>query len=180
MTESTKNVRVALIGGSGYAGFEAIRRLHRHPRAELVGIYGPAEEVGPITDFYPLLSKTVEMDQELYDPGRIAGRADVALLCVPHKVAMSYVPDLLAAGVRVIDWSADYRIKDAAVYEKWYCPHTDADRLAEAVYGLPEYFAEQIDGLTISSTTSVYDFVAQNDQIQTSMLTFLQGARGVE
>jgi N-acetyl-gamma-glutamyl-phosphate reductase len=57
---------------------------------------------------------------------------------------MEYVPQLRKRGIRCIDWSADYRLKDAAVYEKWYCPHTDAAGLAEAVYGLPEYFAEQI------------------------------------
>ena len=144
MTKSDTKIRVALIGGSGYAGFEAIRLLVRHPHAELVGIYGPADEVGPIAGFFPLLSKTVEMDQELYDAGRLADKVDLAMLCVPHKVAMSYVPALREAGLRVIDWSADYRLKDAAVYEKWYVPHTDAERLAEAVYGLPEYYAEQI------------------------------------
>ncbi|MHC4716994.1 MAG: N-acetyl-gamma-glutamyl-phosphate reductase [Planctomycetota bacterium] len=144
MSEANGTIRVALIGGSGYTGFEAIRILTRHPQAELVGIYGPADEVGPITDFYPLLSKTVEMDQQLYDPARLAGRADVALLCVPHKVAMSYVPGLRDAGLRVIDWSADYRLHDQDTYERWYCPHTDGARLAEAVYGLPEHFADRI------------------------------------
>jgi N-acetyl-gamma-glutamyl-phosphate reductase len=63
---------------------------------------------------------------------------------VPHKVAMDYVPKLRAKGIRCIDWSADYRLKDRAVYEKWYCPHVDAAGLSEAVYGLPEYFAPQI------------------------------------
>ncbi len=141
----TKTIRVILIGGSGYAGFEAIRWLMRHPAVELVGIYGPAGELGPMEGFYPLLSKQVPLSQELFEAGQIGKvKADLAMLCVPHKVAMSYVPALRAAGLRVIDWSADYRIADAAVYEKWYCPHTDPAGLAEAVYGLPEYFAEQI------------------------------------
>ncbi|KPK86718.1 MAG: N-acetyl-gamma-glutamyl-phosphate reductase [Phycisphaerae bacterium SM23_33] len=144
MSERAGTIRVALVGGSGYAGFEAIRLLRRHPSVGLVGIYGPPEELGPITEFHPLLSRTVEMDQELYEAGKLAGRVDLALLCVPHKVAMSYVPGLRDAGIRVIDLSADYRLKDAGLYEKWYCPHTDAGRLAEAVYGLPEYFAKQI------------------------------------
>ena len=144
MATEANPIRVALIGGSGYAGFEAIRLLHRHGRAELVGIYGPPEEVAPITDFFPLLSQTVELDQELFDIDKVAGRADLAMLCVPHKVAMSFVPALRAAGIRVIDWSADYRIKDVAVYEKWYCPHADAGRLSEAVYGLPEFYADRI------------------------------------
>jgi len=156
MSRDRKKVRVALIGGSGYAGFEAIRLLRRHPNAELTGIYGPAEEVGPITDFYPLLGKTVELDQQLYDVAKIAGRADLAMLCVPHKVAMSYVPSLRDAGVRVIDFSADYRLKDAAVYEQWYCPHTDAGRLGEAVYGLPEYFAEPIAAAGLVANPGCY------------------------
>ena len=136
MPKSMQTIRVALIGGSGYTGFEAIRLLGRHGQAELVGIYGPAEEVGPIAGFHPLLSGTVEMDQEPYDPGKVAAGADLAMLCVPHKVAMSYVPELREAGVRVIDWSADYRLNDPGVYEKWYCPHTDQARLTEAVQSL--------------------------------------------
>ena len=156
MTKPAKVIRVALIGGSGYAGFEAIRLLRRHPHAKLTGIYGPAEEVGPITGFYPLLGKTVEMDQQLYDPDKVAASADLAMLCVPHKVAMSYVPQLREAGVKVIDWSADYRLKDRAVYEQFYCPHTDADRLAEAVYGLPEYYAERIAGAGLVANPGCY------------------------
>jgi len=121
-----------------------LRHLFRHPHAEITGIYGPADELGPITKFFPLLSKTVDMDQVLFDPAAVAAQADLAMLCVPHKVAMAYVPQLRQAGVRVIDWSADYRLKDAAEYEEWYCPHTDRAGLAEAVYGLPEYFAADI------------------------------------
>ena len=156
MAKSDTKIRVALIGGSGYAGFEAIRLLARHPNAELVGIYGPAGEVGPITDFYPLLGKTVEMVQELYDVEKVAGSADLAMLCVPHKVAMSYVPALREASLRVIDWSADYRLKDQAVYEKWYMPHTDPGRLAEAVYGLPEYYFEEIAGAGLIANPGCY------------------------
>ena len=143
--EDTKKIRVILIGGSGYAGFEAIRWLLRYPHAEIVGIYGPKNELGHMEDFYPLLSKQIRMAQELFEPNKLADlEADLAMLCVPHNVAMSYVPALRASGLRVIDWSADYRLSDAAVYEEWYCPHSDAEGLAEAVYGLPEYFAGQI------------------------------------
>lgn len=156
MTAKIDPIRVALIGGSGYAGFEAIRLLRRHPRAELVGIYGPPEEIAPITDFYPLLSKTVELDQELFDIERVAGRADLAMLCVPHKVAMSYVPALRAASLRVIDWSADYRLADAGLYEQWYCPHTDAAGLAEAVYGLPEFYRRQIAAASLVANPGCY------------------------
>ena len=157
MSTSKKKIRVALIGGSGYAGFEAIRLLVRHPAAELVGIYGPPEEVGPITGFFPLLSRTVEMNQELFDAGKIADTADLAMLCVPHVVAMKFVPPLREAGVRVIDWSADYRIHDAAEYAKWYGhEHTDAANLAQAVYGLPEFYADKIAGAGLVANPGCY------------------------
>ena len=144
MAKSDK-VRVVLIGGSGYAGFEAVRWLLRHPRAELVGVYGPPNELGPMDGFYPLLSKQVKLAQEQFDAGKIAALgADLAMMCVPHKVAMSYAPRLRKLGLRVIDWSADYRLHDAAVYEKWYCKHEDPAGLSEAVYGLPEFFADSI------------------------------------
>ena len=157
MTGQQKTIRVVLIGGSGYAGFEVIRWLMRHPQAELAGIYGPASELGPMEQFYPLLSKQIDLSQELFEPERVAGvGADLAMLCVPHKVAMSYVPSLRQAGLRVIDWSADYRLSDLAVYEQWYCPHTDAAGLADAVYGLPEYFADQIRDADLVANPGCY------------------------
>jgi len=149
-------IRIALIGATGYAGFEAIRRLLRHPNAEITGLYGPEHELGPIDEFYPLLTGQLALSQELFDIEKIVASADLAMLCVPHKVAMSYVPALRGAGLRVIDWSADYRLTDAAEYEKWYCPHTDPAGLAEAVYGLPEYFAEQIAAAELVANPGCY------------------------
>jgi N-acetyl-gamma-glutamyl-phosphate reductase len=154
---SNAKVQVVLIGGSGYAGFEAVRWLGRHPLAELVGIFGPAEELGPMDEFYPQLSKQVTLSQELFEPDRVAELgADVAMLCVPHKVAMSYVPALIDAGLRVIDWSADYRLRDREIYETWYCPHTDPGRLASAVYGLPEYYAADVADATLVANPGCY------------------------
>ena len=145
MSETMEKIRVVLVGGSGYAGLEAVRWLGRHPQAELVGVFGPPNELGPLDQFFPRLTKQVPLQQELFDIARVAALgADLAMLCVPHKVAMSYVPKLRKAGLRVIDWSADYRIHDAKEYEKWYCPHEDLPGLAEAVYGLPEFFADDI------------------------------------
>ncbi len=156
MTDN-KTIKVVLIGGSGYAGFEVARLLVRHPNAELVGIFGPESELGPMEQFYPLLSKQVTLSQELFEPEKVASLgADLAMLCVPHKVAMDYVPALQKAGLRVIDWSADYRIKDQAVYEKWYCPHTDPNGLKDAVYGLPEYYADRIASAELVANPGCY------------------------
>jgi len=143
--DSRGKVRVVLVGGSGYTGLEAIRCLRRHPNAELVGVFGPKDELGPMEGFYPHLSNVCRLEQVLFEPEQVASlAADLAMLCVPHKVAMSYVPALLDLGLRVIDFSADYRFHDRTKYEKWYCPHSDPEHLAEAVYALPEYFAEEI------------------------------------
>ena len=152
-----KKIKVVLVGGSGYAGFEVVRWLQRHPHAELTGIYGPANELGAMEQFYPLLSKQVRLSQELFDPQAVAaGGAELAMLCVPHKVAMSYVPALRKLGLRVIDWSADYRLHDRKVYEEWYCPHEDPEGLAEAVYGLPEFFADRIRAAGLVANPGCY------------------------
>jgi N-acetyl-gamma-glutamyl-phosphate reductase len=151
-----KTVKIALIGATGYAGYEALRWLLRHPHVEVTGLWGPESETGPIDSFYPLLTDQVAMSQEVFDADKVAATAELAMLCVPHKVAMAYVPSLREAGLRVIDWSADYRLTDAAVYEQWYCPHTDAGRLAEAVYGLPELFADQIPAAGLIANPGCY------------------------
>ncbi len=150
-------IKVVLIGGSGYAGYEVIRWLERHPQAEIIGVYGPEHELGPMDEFYPLLNKQVKLTQELFEPGKLAELGgDVAMLCVPHKVAMSYAPALREAGLRIIDWSADYRISDQATYEKWYVPHTDPEGLATAVYGLPEYYADKIADAPLVANPGCY------------------------
>jgi len=156
MSDNT-TLRVILVGGSGYAGFEVIRWLLRHPQADLVGVYGPENELGAMDEFYPLLTAQTDLRQELFEPGILADLdPDLAMLCVPHKVAMSYVPALRAASLRVIDWSADYRLADAGLYEQWYCPHTDAAGLAEAVYGLPEFYRRQIAAASLVANPGCY------------------------
>jgi len=139
-----KKINVVLVGGSGYTGFEIIRILLRHPHARLVASCGESQ-LGPLENIHPHFAKCALPVQEAFDAERIAAhQPDVAILCAPHKVAMQYVPQLRAKGIRCIDLSADYRLKDRAVYEKWYCPHTDAAGLTEAVYGLPEFYADAI------------------------------------
>ncbi len=156
MKSQNQKIKIVLIGGSGYAGFEALRWLRRHPQAEVVGVFG-FESIGPVDTFHPLLSKQETLVQEKFDIQAIASlSADLAMLCVPHKVAMSYVPSLRQAGMKVIDWSADYRLSDAAEYEKWYCPHTDPAGLAEAVYGLPEFFANDIAKANLVANPGCY------------------------
>lgn len=158
MSTSSTKVRAILVGSSGYTGLEVIRLMLRHGTAEIVGVFGREEkEQAPVESFFPQLSKQFTLSALPFDIEKVAAlKPDVALLCVPHKVAMSYVPQLRSKGIRVIDLSADYRISDPAVYEKWYSPHTDLPNLAQAVYGLPEFFADKIHSAGLVANPGCY------------------------
>ncbi len=138
-------IRVAIIGASGYTGAEAIRIILRHGKAKLTYLTALPEECGMVAEVFPQFKGRCDLQIEPLDLNKLTGLADVTLCCLPHKVSMSLVPKLLDAGVKVIDFSADYRIKDAAIYEKFYqVKHTDTANLKKAVYGLPELFREKI------------------------------------
>jgi N-acetyl-gamma-glutamyl-phosphate reductase len=137
-------IRVAIIGASGYTGAESIRIILQHSQAELVYLTALPEECGAVEDVFGQFKGRCGLQIEPLDFGKLAGLADVALCCLPHKVSMGFVPKLLDMGLKVIDFSADYRIKDVAVYEKFYQKHTDTANLAKAVYGLPELYRKQI------------------------------------
>lgn len=137
-------VRVAIIGASGYTGAEAIRLLLRHEQAEVVYLTALAEECGPVEEVFPQFKGRCGLSIEPLNLEKLSSVADVALCCLPHKVSMEFVPKLLKAGLKVIDFSADYRIKNIKVYERYYQPHTDAENLKHAVYGLCELNRDKI------------------------------------
>jgi N-acetyl-gamma-glutamyl-phosphate reductase len=138
-------IRVAIIGASGYTGAESIRILLRHGEAKATYLTALPEECGLMHEIFPEFRGRCELPVEPLDLKKLAASADVALCCLPHKVSMQFVPELLRAGLKVIDFSADYRLKDVRVYEQYYrTPHTDTANLAKAAYGLPELFRQQI------------------------------------
>jgi len=140
-------VRVAIIGATGYTGLESIEIILRHPKAKLAYLTALQQECGHAEQIFPRLKGKCDMQIEPLDFDKLTGSADVALCCLPHKVSMGFVPKLLDAGLKVVDFSADYRIKDIKLYEQFYqVPHTDTDNLKKAVYGLPELFRRDIKG----------------------------------
>ena len=149
-------IRVAIIGASGYTGVESIEIILRHPKAEVAYLTALPQECGHVADMFGQLRGRLDMMVEPLDLDVLAKKADVALCCLPHKVSMNFVPKLLGAGVKVIDFSADYRIKDVAVYEKYYQPHTDKENLANAAYGLPELFRDEIKGKDLVANPGCY------------------------
>ena len=150
-------IRVAIIGASGYTGAESIRIILRHSEAELVYLTALAEECGAVEDVFAQFKGRCNLQIEPLDFDKLRGTADVALCCLPHKVSMGFVPKFLATKLKVIDFSADYRLKDASVYEKFYeVKHTNKANLERAVYGLPELFRKQIKGADLIANPGCY------------------------
>ena len=150
-------IRVAIIGASGYTGAESIRILLQHDQAELVYLSALPEECGHVADIFPQFKGRCDLQIEPLDLNKLSGLADVALCCLPHKVSMGFVPKLLDAGLKVIDFSADYRLKDPNVYEQFYnVKHTDTANLSRAIYGLPELINEPIEGANLVANPGCY------------------------
>jgi len=150
-------VRVAIIGATGYTGLESIEIINRHPEAEVTYLTALPEECGHAETIFGRLKGKCNLEVEPLDMNKLTDSADVVLGCLPHKVSMGFVPKLLDAGLKVIDFSADYRIKNVDVYEKYYqVEHTDTENLKDAVYGLPELFREQIKGAKLIANPGCY------------------------
>ncbi|MBI3865894.1 MAG: N-acetyl-gamma-glutamyl-phosphate reductase [Planctomycetia bacterium] len=138
-------VKVAILGATGYTALELIKILLRNPQVQITAATTRQEGAPPIHTIHQSLAGRLDLACEDLSPTQIASRAEFVFCCLPHVASMEAVPALLAGGCRVVDLSADYRLKNAAVYEKWYGhAHTDAGRLPTTVYGLPELWAERI------------------------------------
>jgi len=126
------------VGGTGYTGVELLRLLATHPEVELKTITSRKEAGTAVADMFPSLRRRVHIN--FSEPSVSAlEKCDVVFFATPNGVAMTQAPELVEAGIRVIDLSADFRIKDIAEWEKWYgVSHSCPELVAEAVYGLPE------------------------------------------
>lgn len=131
-------IKIGIVGGTGYTGVELLRILAAHPHAELTAITSRKEDGMPVSEMFPSLRGFVSLAFSAPEKTPLH-ECDVVFFATPHGVAMAQARELLAAGVKVIDLAADFRLKDTAEFEQWYgMPHSCPDLLAEAVYGLPE------------------------------------------
>lgn len=137
-------LNVAIIGASGYTGVELARILCNHQDIQLTAATSRQYAGQPLAQVFPSLRHKTDLICENLTTEELCAKADLFFTAVPHKTAMDIVPNLLAAGKKVVDLSADFRLRDVAVYEEWYQKHTAAELLKEAVYGLPELYREQI------------------------------------
>jgi len=148
--------KVAVVGASGYTGVELLRLLVHHPQADIVSVTSRQYQGQPISCAFPSLGGFCDLICEQLDVTAIAQRAKIIFTALPHQQAMAVIPDFLKAGCRVVDLSADYRLRDAQVYQAWYQPHTSPELLAEAVYGLPELYRAHIKPARLVANPGCY------------------------
>jgi N-acetyl-gamma-glutamyl-phosphate reductase len=151
-------VKVALLGGSGYTAAELLKILLRHPGLQVVAVTSRQENRPLLSDLHPSLAGRTALRCEPFDADHlVAHGVECVFGCLPHGTSMSALPALLDRGVRVIDLSADYRLRDPNTYAQWYGEsHHDLAHLAEAVYGLPEIYGEEIPTAQLVANPGCY------------------------
>ena len=131
-------IKVGIVGGTGYTGIELIRLLHAHPQVEITAITSRSEAGRSLSELVPSffgLSNLIFQEPSL----EVLSNCELIFFATPNGTAMKMTPQLLAAGKRVIDLAADFRIKDVETWQQWYGEkHACPDLVDEAVYGLPE------------------------------------------
>ncbi len=148
---------VSVFGAAGFTGALAARLLHRHPYFELRALTARSDVGARLDDLYPFHRVPMVLDE--LDLDRHA-EIDAAVVAYPHGAAAPLVAELRARGVRVVDLSADFRLRDPAVYEQWYREHQAPELLNEAVYGLPELYRDRIRDAAIVANPGCYPTAA--------------------
>lgn len=135
---------VAILGATGYTALELTKLLLRHPDANITAV--TSRTAGePLSSVHPQLVDRIDLCLESLSIAELADRAECVFSCLPHAASASTVGPLVDAGVRVVDFSADYRLRDVATYETWYGgTHPDPNRVGVTPYGLPEWFRREI------------------------------------
>ncbi len=149
-------IKVGIVGGTGYTGVELLRILANHPEVELSVITSRGDEGMPVADMFPSLRGFVDVKFTAPDTQALAA-CDVVFFATPHAVAMNSMAELLEHDVRVIDLSADFRVKDIPLWEKWYgCQHVCPEWVEKAVYGLPEVNRDSIRSAKLVAAAGCY------------------------
>lgn len=149
-------VRIGIVGGTGYTGVELLRLLAAHPQAQVEVITSRAEEGMPVADMFPNLRGHYDLRFSAPDFNQL-NELDVVFFATPHGVAQAMMPKFMASKTRVIDLSADFRIRDIALWEQWYGqPHGCPELVSQAVYGLPEVNRDKIKSAKLIACPGCY------------------------
>jgi len=154
-------INIGIVGATGYTGVELLRLLAMHPEVNLKVITSRTEAGTAVSDLFPNLRGHVDLTFSIPNADQLA-ECDVVFFATPHTVAMALVPELINRGTRVIDLSADFRLKDAQLWENWYnMAHTCPELLEQAIYGLPEVNREQIKTAQLIAVPGCYPTATQ-------------------
>jgi len=153
-----RGAAVAVLGASGYAGAIAAALVQRHPGLDLVAITSRTDAGRRLADLYPQHRVPLVLEQP--DIEHLAAASDAALVAYPHAAAATTVAELHARGVLVVDFSADFRLRDLSVYEQWYGSHPAPELIEQAVYGLPELKRDGIVGARVVANPGCYPTAA--------------------
>ena len=151
-------INVAILGGTGYTALELIKILLRHPHVKIEAVTSRQEGTPLVAEQHPSLTGRIDLRCEPFDADRLLARGvQCAFGCLPHGVSMESLPPLLERGLRVIDLSADYRLRDPNTYAQWYGEdHHDLAHLTHAVYGLPEIYGDDIPAAQLVANPGCY------------------------
>ena len=154
-------IRIAILGATGYTARELLGLLLRHPEVEVCALTTRQETQLHVDEVHPSLRGRLDLKLENLSPAEVAKRADCVFGCLPHAASAAVISELLDAGCRVVDFSADYRLDDPQVYTKWYnVKHPDPERMPKTVYGLPELFRKSIEGAKLVANPGCYPTAA--------------------
>lgn len=151
-------LKAAIIGATGYTGEELIRILLRHPNVKISHLVSKSSRGAPISEMFPWLEKRLNLEcHSQMDVEEISKNTDVIFLALPHRVSMEIAPNFLSNGMRVIDLSADYRLKDVNEYQKWYgVAHKSNEFVKDSVYGLCELNKSEIRNAQLIANPGCY------------------------
>ncbi len=150
--------KIAILGGTGYTALELLKILLRHPAAEVVAVTSRQEGNLAVAESHPSLVGRVDLHMEPFDADRLVRLGvECVFSCLPHGASAAAVAPLVERGLRVIDLSADYRLRDPAVFTRWYgTEHHDRANLKHAVYGLPELYGDRLPGARLVANPGCY------------------------
>ncbi len=149
-------INVGIIGATGYTGVELTRLLLQHPEVKIQVMTSEKSTGSKFSEIFPAFLNLCDLTLESFKPTEVAKKIQVAFLCLPHQSAMDAAFHLRDHGVKVIDLSADFRLKSPKEYEEWYAKHKYPKLLKEAVYGLPELYREQIKSAKLLANPGCY------------------------
>ena len=150
-------LKVAVAGASGYTGGELLRLLYLHPQVQVVAVTSEKSSGRPVTEIFPNLKGFFNLTLQHLVPQKLTEIADFIFTALPHGTSIGPVHEMVKAGKRVVDLSADFRLKDPSLYQEWYgIEHTGKALLKTAAYGLPELYRERIQGAVLVANPGCY------------------------